>query len=333
MSMLATLAWVTCAAGLAGAVGAWWVSGRGRLDPVEQRRLHRVATPRGGGLGIAVALLVAACWLAAQGQVAGWYGVAALLLVAGAGALEDGPGLAARWRLLAQLLGAGLLVAGHAAQLPAWSWLPLVVGIAGWVNLVNFVDGANGLIGIQAVLAGLAWGLGWPLAGLAPLALVLAGSSLGFLPLNFPRARVFLGDVGSYAIGLVTAWLWLSALAEPGASGFWFGLIGSLPILLDGGWTLLTRIVRGRRWYSAHREHLYQWLVRLGISHARISLAWGALALLLWLGAMATPASALPQLAVAGAAAGSLCWWLLRARLPHWHRRRQRQAASCNRNP
>lgn len=305
------------AAVVIGAGLAWLVSRHGRLDPLEQRRLHTVATPRGGGAGIALAMLLATVLFPPP---AGLYGVLALLLATLAGAIEDLRGLRARWRLVLHLCAAALLV--HAC-LPEAGWLVklgLVIAVAGWVNFVNFMDGANGLIGLQAIVIGAAWcGLSLHPA-LWPLSMALVAGTLGFLPLNFPRARVFLGDTGSYSIGLATAWLWLHAYSVDPQQNGWRGLLGALPVLVDATGTLLRRFLHGQQWYSAHREHLYQWLIRRGVSHSVISLGYAAVGLLGWTLAAVLPAQWLLPGALLFTAACVVLWQGLRLWLWHTHR-------------
>src|SRR5207248_1189863 len=87
-----------------------------------------------------------------------------------------------------------------------WSWQVLFsAGVALWlvayVNAFNFMDGIDGISVAQAAVAGAALylvGRGEHVPALATAAAILAGAALGFAPLNVPRARLFLGDVGSY---------------------------------------------------------------------------------------------------------------------------------------
>jgi len=152
----------------------------------------------------------------------------------------------------------------------------VVVGflwITGYTNAFNFMDGINGLAGIQIVTTG----IGTALIGLAAgadkehpaivLSIVLAGAGIGFLPHNFPRARMFLGDVGSAPLGFFLAVFafWLAR-----DLGWWllcaFGLLHA-NFVLDTAITLARRIWKGERWFESHREHFYQRLVRAGKSH------------------------------------------------------------------
>ncbi len=262
--------------------GAWWRFARHRvLDQPDARRLHQVPTARGGGLGIAVVLLAATPWLG-QGGAAFALGLA---ITAGAGFIDDLRPLPALAKLLLQALGAIPVAL-------AWPLLPALLGpvagvAAAWllvvalVNIWNFMDGSNGLAATQALLFGatmaLLAGLGTPLAWLG---LALAGGALGFLPWNLPRARLFLGDVGSHALGYAVAAL--SLLALSGATGIeaWQPLLLASAFLVDASLTLLRRFARGEKVWRAHREHLYQRAVAHGASHGQVCAAYAA-----WTGA------------------------------------------------
>ncbi|MCQ4166432.1 glycosyl transferase family 4 [Tahibacter harae] len=264
-----------------------YAQARRMLDLPGQRRAHSVPTPRGGGMAIVVAVLVCAGPLLPPWAGAGLLPALGLAAVALVGWWDDHASLEPLPRILVHLL-AGLLLA-LALPLPALA-LPWQIALGAvvllstvWsINLHNFMDGINGFLSLQAVwIFGAVAGLGaLGLAhGLGSLPLLLAAASLGFLPFNFPRARTFLGDAGSGALGfLIAAVLWAAALAD--ARWFAVGLLLGSSFFIDAGATLFYRFVQGRRWYSAHREHLYQWLVRRGWSHARIVshyMAWNLL--------------------------------------------------------
>lgn len=295
--MLQSVLPIVAIAATTSAVATWLAIGYARrrrlFDLPGRRRSHRSPTPRGGGIGIPLALL--ACAVAGIAVLPGLLHpparapalLAAALLVAVAGWIDDHGGLDARWRLLAHLAAAALLlVAGPGATLlaplPAAAALALglllAVGIAWWINLHNFMDGIDGLLATQAlfVLGVLAWLLqraGAPPATTAWTA-AFAAAAAGFLPFNFPRARIFMGDVGSGVLGLLVAVALLWQLATPAIASA-SGLLLCSAFVTDATCTLLSRMLHGRRWYSAHREHLYQWLVRCGWSHARVVALYG----------------------------------------------------------
>jgi UDP-N-acetylmuramyl pentapeptide phosphotransferase/UDP-N-acetylglucosamine-1-phosphate transferase len=316
----AGLAALALAAAVASALGSAWAIGharrRGMLDAPGARRSHASPTPRGGGIGIVVACLMACAWLAAR-EGAAWLPVGAgLALVAGAGWWDDHRPLPAWPRLLAHaiaalLLGLALLWqgAGH------WVALAGVLLALGLVNAWNFMDGINGLASSQALLcaAALAW-VSPPAAGM--LAIVLAGACLGFLPFNFPRARVFLGDGGSGGLGYMLAVLLASAFTAHPPVSWPVLLLGPLAMLVDSGLTLGWRIRRGERWWQPHVSHAYQrWARARG--HARVTVGyalWTAAAL----GFMLAVLNGAVAVRLAVAAAWALCcllaWrWLQRA--------------------
>ncbi|WP_369038637.1 MraY family glycosyltransferase [Stenotrophomonas maltophilia] len=243
------------------------------MDQPGERRSHSVATPRGGGIAIVATLLVA---LAAAAMV---WPVAApsllvtglgLALVAGIGWWDDHRPLPALRRLLVHMVAAALLAA--LVKIHGGSWLlTLLVWFftASLINIWNFMDGINGIASSQAVIVALGFALvlPWPYS-LA--AIVLGLACLGFLPFNFPRARIFMGDVGSGALGYAVAVV--LAIAALKTDIHWMLLL--LPLsafLVDAGFTLLARMLSGQRWMEPHTQHVYQRAVQAGASHALVT--------------------------------------------------------------
>lgn len=272
---------------------------RGLLDQPGQRRSHTVPTPRGGGIGIVAAvLMVAMPALALLPQAEPMTTVLvlafALLAVAAVGWRDDHAPLPVLPRigvhLLAALAVAAVLLAPAAhADAQRWAWLvPAAIVFAGSINAHNFMDGIDALLGMQAlfVLTGYAW-LAWATAhwALADAALAAAAACAGFLLFNRPPARIFMGDVGSGTLGLLIAGM-AGMLVRHSPALVWPCLTLSSAFLVDAGLTLFARILAGKRWYTAHREHLYQWMVRAGFSHARTDAMY-----LLWNLIIAAPAS------------------------------------------
>ena len=268
----------TAASALLVRLGLAYARRRKLIDQPGQRRSHAVPTPRGGGIGIVVAGVLAMAALA--GGLSTWREssmMAAVLAVAAVGWIDDHGGLSAGRRFGVHCLAGGLVVAAcfHAPPpLIATAALMLVAaaGLVWSINLHNFMDGIDGLLAWQAifvllVLAALEAGTGEFVA--AQGLLLWAAAVAGFLPFNFPRARIFMGDVGSGALGLVIG-IGVLTCAQRGWTAAAAALVACSGFVVDAGCTLLSRMLRGRRWYSAHREHLYQWLVRCGLPHARV---------------------------------------------------------------
>ena len=277
----------------------WLARRAGFLDRPGPRSSHRSVTPRGGGLaivlGAAVGVAVAGPFPASPGGTAFLVGVGLLTCT---GLCDDRFGLPALVKLAVQLVAAGGLVmaCGGFERLPFPPPLDLPLGPLGgplallWllvvVNAYNFLDGIDGLAALQGVVtgAGAAAALGGGLP--AALALGVAGGCAGFLPWNWSRASIFMGDVGSYAVGYTFAALPLLLPHGRREQNVLFILLSLWLFLADASWTRLRRLARGGRWYAAHREHVYQRLVATGLGHAPVTLAIGAASLALTLGAL-----------------------------------------------
>ena len=257
---LATLA-------LAGRVRAW-LQRRAILDRPVDRSAHAVPVPRGGGLAVVPVLLAAWIGLALAGRAPA--GDAALAALAAGLALlswlDDLRGLPAGLRLLCHVLAVlaglaflppgavfqGLLppLLDRAATAVLWVW---------FVNLFNFMDGIDGITGVETAALGLGLVLVAALSGRddgsAALALCTAAGALAFLRWNWHPARLFLGDVGSVPLGYLTGSLLLGLAAR----GLWApALVLPLYYLADASVTLGRRLLRGERIWQAHRQHFYQ---------------------------------------------------------------------------
>ncbi len=258
------------------------------LDHPGDRSSHSTPTPRGGGAGLIGAWLL----VIVPALIRGWPGSWPLLLalvgvvaVAVIGWIDDHRGLAVRARLLAHGVAACTLLplVLLPAAVPA---SPLPVAVAWWIfcaiaaaNVVNFIDGIDGLIGVTALVYGLfAAVTGVPGGAASGSGLALAGAAAGFLFWNWSPARIFLGDVGSSAIGFVFVVVGVLLMRETGR-GIILTFLPLWPIVLDANVTLFRRWRRGEALTQAHRSHLYQRLANGGWGHSRVALLYGAGAL------------------------------------------------------
>jgi UDP-N-acetylmuramyl pentapeptide phosphotransferase/UDP-N-acetylglucosamine-1-phosphate transferase len=264
---------------------------RRALDVPNQRSSHTRPVPRGGGLVIVAGFLGGlGVWLLLGGSLSpralGW--LSGALLVAAISFADDLRSLPAAPRLAVHLLGALLLTLAGVQERE----LPLVLAVPlafGWVALVtnvyNFMDGIDGLAASQAVVAGAALAAAGTLVHNPLVAIgggLCAAAAAGFLIFNLPPARLFMGDVGSTFLGFNCAGL--SLLGNLGVGGgrlpIEFGVVILAPFLFDSLVTLGRRILRGERWYEAHRSHFYQRLVQRGLSHAQVTGLYAGLAAL-----------------------------------------------------
>jgi UDP-N-acetylmuramyl pentapeptide phosphotransferase/UDP-N-acetylglucosamine-1-phosphate transferase len=255
------------------------------IDVPGHRSSHVMPTPRGGGIPVAAGLLVAAGLIGGLNVTFFALAVTAFGML---GAAEDVRGLTVRGRLALQAAGslmvAVLLVSGLAAPAPVLLLLVLLctAWITGFVNAFNFMDGVNGISGAHALVAGLVYAaVGWWQHDgfLVPAGAAVAAGAFAFLPWNAGRARVFLGDAGSYALGAVLATLAAYAVLQ----GVPVEAAGG-PLLLyvaDTAWTLQRRIRAGERWSEPHRSHVYQRWCDAGWSHQRVAATVAATSALL----------------------------------------------------
>lgn len=241
---------------------------RGRVDIPNYRSSHSTPVPRGGGIAALVGSTAAALATRGRPLARQTLGITAL---AGLGWIDDTTGnLPPRARLMGQLAIGSLAFTSEAPDRAL-----AAITTAGVVNVVNFMDGINGISGLTAAL----WGTNAMLlsandAGqLAQLGALTAGAGLGFLPHNLPLARLFLGDVGSYAFGSAIAAGILSQ--ETLAKRYRVGA----PLLLyaaDASQALVRRARAGQHLTEAHREHIYQRLVDEGRTHTEVCLLHSA---------------------------------------------------------
>jgi Fuc2NAc and GlcNAc transferase len=207
--------------------------------------------------------------------------LAAGLLVAGIGFLDDHTSVPAVYRFLVHLASAVFAVYVLGGLPPLQVGFSVVdLGIAGsilavvflvWlVNLFNFMDGIDGLAASEAVfIAGAALLVGTTDINsyIISLKCFLIAGTVGFLLWNWSPAKIFLGDIGSGFLGITLGILALVSAAA-GDLPVWTWLVLAGVFVVDATFTLVRRFLRGERWYSAHRSHAYQKLSRRVGSHA-----------------------------------------------------------------
>jgi UDP-N-acetylmuramyl pentapeptide phosphotransferase/UDP-N-acetylglucosamine-1-phosphate transferase len=252
------------------------VIAQGVIDHPTDRSSHVIPTPRGGGLGAVVAILAAFAMLADRQRVATLLASIGCAGVALIGWLDDRHGLPVRLRLLIHVIAGGL-IGILSLQNRAACALALVIFVwwTFWtvssINVVNFMDGINGLVASQvAIFAVSLMVFGWQIGQASWYATAVAAACIGFLPWNFPHARIFLGDVGSGALGFLVPVLALFTLRERPVDIVQAHL-PLLPLFTDGAITIVRRWRRGEPLTEAHRSHLYQRLANGWMGHAPVT--------------------------------------------------------------
>ncbi len=234
------------------------------------RSSHKTPTPQGAGIGVIAATVVVA---AIAGFALGGLADRTLLIVLTAtvciaiiGAIDDIAPLGVAPRLLLQAAAVTAMLITLPDEMRILPVLPfflervlLGIGALWFVNLTNFMDGIDWITAAETIpitafiaLFGV-YGASSPVE--AMVALALCGAMIGFAPLNKPVAKMFLGDVGSLAIGLLLAWM-LIGLAGRGHHAA--ALLLPLYYVADATITLLLRLSRREKVWEAHRSHFYQ---------------------------------------------------------------------------
>jgi Fuc2NAc and GlcNAc transferase len=259
------------------------------FDLPNDRSSHVNPTPRGGGLGIIVAVLlcciigIAYHWIDTR---LGLLVAFASLCLAGIGWADDAINLRASRKLLGQFATGFIIIA--AVNWNVLTLSNLFLGALGllvfvWLtNLYNFMDGIDGIAGVQTMVACVGSLIIFPNDqtpfGMNLILVSLLAASAGFLVFNWPPASIFMGDVGSATIGAIFATLILAQTSVANINALevalvWFILLS--PFVMDATLTLLRRAIRGDRLSQAHRSHAYQRAARYLQSHKKVTLAYG----------------------------------------------------------
>lgn len=243
-------------------------------DIPNNRSLHKIPTPRGGGLAVAITWYLGVIYLFIISSIDEclFYALLCGLPLSIIGFSDDILNLRPLIRFIAQIICSGLALyflgglksfSIFTTDLELYVFNILVFFAILWsINLFNFLDGIDGYIGSEIVFIGVA---SFALSG-DQLGLLLSASTLGFLIWNWPKAKIFMGDVGSTFLGftvailaiyhqnnhIISIWVWLIL-----TSVFWF----------DATVTLFRRIINKEKLSEAHRKHVYQRAVQSGFSH------------------------------------------------------------------
>lgn len=257
------------------------------------RSSHIKPTPSGGGLAIAIAVVACGIILMLLMPLY-WLWLLLGAAIAALGFADDAFDLSAALRFIVQI--AIIAIAIGVSDVPgvplplgfqlAGPALGVVLVVAGvwWINLFNFMDGIDGLAGSQAmlILAG-AMGL-WLWSDSRALsepmwilAAVTLAATAGFLLLNWPPARIFMGDAGSNFLSFIMLAVMLTMI-ESGVISYSGALALASVFISDATVTVVRRILQGERPWSAHRSHAYQQLSRR-FGHRSVTVAYGAITL------------------------------------------------------
>jgi len=244
------------------------------------QRQHTTPTPTGGGMGFAPLIILVSLPIVFMEFAS--YKVSVFLLVmlvcsglmALTGFLDDKHDLSAKRRVVIQLALTAIPVMLLQQVWPGVPYilekLTLIIGWTWFVNTYNFTDGIDGYVSSHAVFVSIVGAFLVPI--FAPLFLVVTAVMLGYLRVNLPipRAKVFMGDVGSTFLGYVLGGLMYACLVVDGSYAFSFFTLVLL-LASDTSQTIIKRIIRGERpLMQAHREHWFARMYDIGFTHRKI---------------------------------------------------------------
>ena len=277
---------------------AWLARRLGVIDRPAGYKAHGVATPLLGGLGVAVGTVLAVLWVLPESSREHVAGLSALgvglLIIVMAGLLDDLQGLSPTRKFIWQLgaaTAAGLCLALLGVRLNLflpWPPAPIIALTVLWVvgitNAMNFLDNMNGLCAGLGAIAAFSLSLTNLRSGeltVAVVAAALGGACVGFLPYNWPRARIFLGDTGSMLLGFLLAALSVMGVYTRGARIPVLAVFTPLFVLgvpvLDFLLVVVLRMRAGHPPWSGDRRHISHRLVQRGMHPATaVATLWAA---------------------------------------------------------
>lgn len=257
------------------------------LDIPNERSSHQLPTPRGGGLAFVFLFYVVLIVLFLNQLISSNIFIALLggIFIAGIGYCDDLFHVKSHWRALTHLLSAAwglawlhgiphLFFGSQYFYAPVLLFILAIIVTVWFINLYNFMDGIDGLASMEAVFVSFAAGCFLFFSGFVDTALIcfaLTFSVLGFLIVNWPPAKIFMGDIGSGFIGYILAMLmWITNNQHQLAFPIWWILLSLF--IADASFTLIYRMIQKKSWLSAHKEHAYQRLTQSGFSHLQVTL-------------------------------------------------------------
>ena len=276
----------------------------GVVDRPAERRLNKRPIPRLGGLAIFLGILVPSlAFLSLDGEMRGIVLGAAVACVVGA--VDDFRGLDPLPKLAGQVAAASIPLAfgewiDHftfpfigVVDLSPWVGMPLtVVWIVAVMNMVNFLDGMDGLAAGVCAISGLTFAilaLSLGKVDAAILSAVVAGACIGFLRHNFFPARIFMGDSGALVLGFTLATVSISGLLKTASTVVLFLplLVLAVPII-DTSFVVAKRVKYRQPISSPDRSHLHHRFMNIGFSQRRAALTMWAWTACLGAAALAT---------------------------------------------
>ncbi len=255
-----------------------WLKRQNVMDVPNDRSSHNQPTPRGAGWlvsGLSLAYLLIFICLDFSWPFLGLG--CALIMLMGVSALDDKLSLSSKTRLLIQMIAVGVCVLTLPSDVRVLELIPfpierilLFFGLVWIINLTNFIDGINGITSINMLTTSIGFIILAPFVPFIGLiGAIIGGTCLGFLFWNVPKARIFMGDVGSIPLGL---WIGYGLIFVADTYGITTAFLLYAYPVIDASYTLIKRGLKREKIWEAHKEHFYQKSVQNGRTHFQTAL-------------------------------------------------------------
>lgn len=244
--------------------------------PSEDRKIHSHAKPTSAGLIFLTPILLQ--MYLSQVDLLYVFAFILLLIISG---IDDFINVSVKVRLALITLFSGLLVYTFFLDTPINYLVAAfyVFAIIWWINLFNFMDGADGMAVGHSLITLAFYFLVFPTSTESTIILFLCISLVAFIPFNFPVSRMFMGDSGSITLAAMIAWIAFSGITnEYFGELFVFSL--HLVFIIDATLTFFFRLIHGHKLYTAHNLHCYQSLIRNGMSHSKVTIIYSIFTLI-----------------------------------------------------
>lgn len=277
----------------------------GALDiPDGNRKIHKVVTPRLGGLAIYISFILnILIFMHLNKDILGIIGGASIIVIGGI--LDDCKGLKPYQKILFQFaaiivlisfnvsiknISSSLFTTNNFVPVRYMGILITFLWVLGITNAMNLIDGLDGLASGICIIGSISLFIICVINGRflsATLILILIGSILGFIPFNFNPASIFLGDTGSQFLGFI-----LASISIQGAVKSATTIVLLIPIMIlgvpiyDTLSTIIRRIVHKQPIMSADKEHLHHRLLKLGLTQKQVVLIMYIISIILNIGAL-----------------------------------------------
>lgn len=238
-------------------------------DMPNERSLHQKVTPRTGGLGLMLGVLVSWIFLETDFRL-----LLLCLFLASLSLVDDIRGLPVYIRFSAHFIAVALFLIFNLNFHQCFYLILMSITMVWLTNLYNFMDGSDGLAGGMALFGFSSYSVAAYLGNdvqLMLLSVCVASSSLAFLIFNFSPAKIFMGDAGSITLGFLVAAIGFLGI-ERSLWDWWFPILVFSPFVVDATVTILKRLLRGEKVWKAHKSHYYQRIIQMGWSHRKLAI-------------------------------------------------------------